>query len=215
MARLTGGIFSNPSGSTGGITFGAARTRQGKVVTARQKVSPSNPDTPAQQVQRTKFSEALAITKAIGPTYYQNDWNRAVSQLPGFQSLQSIMLRNLDAVQDLTLPADVPLGDLTGPVDLLVVTGGAAGEIDVTYNNAAGPGYTQNDAIIMISIPVAALDRVTVAAEVDQTTRAAGAEGINGLVAGADYIVGVYARGSGIAEGKLSIVQWFEVTAGA
>jgi hypothetical protein len=101
MAILEGGIFSNPRGKTGGIVFGAARTRTGKKVTSRLLVPPSNPNTAAQQVQRGKFAEALAIVRLLGSGIYQSDFNRSIGQLPGFQSVTSIFLNALDASEDI------------------------------------------------------------------------------------------------------------------
>lgn len=215
MARLTGGIFSNPSGSTGGITFGAARTRKGKVVTARQKTSPSNPDTPAQQAQRGKFRSALDIVKGIGPATYQDDWNRAVSQLPGFQSLQSIMLNNLSDTGTLSVPDDVPLGDLQAPQSISVTTGGASGDIQVSWDGAVGANGTDDDVIVAIAIPAAPTPRQTLAATVLTDIRQNEVMEFTDLPVASVCIVAVYARGEGTAEGKLSLVQWFSATSGA
>ena len=97
MSKLEGGIFSRPRGKTGGLVFGAARTRDGKAVTARLLVKPSNPRTPAQQAQRRKFSVALEAVRATGQEFYRETFNRTIGQLPGFQALESILLRQMNS----------------------------------------------------------------------------------------------------------------------
>lgn len=97
MARLSGGIFSRASGQTQGLVFGAARTNRGKKVTVRELVIPANPRTPAQVTQRSRFEFSTSIVRGIGSDIWTFDWNRAIGELPGFQSLQSIFTK---AVQD-------------------------------------------------------------------------------------------------------------------
>lgn len=208
MARLEGGIFSAPRGSTGGVTFGAARTRTGKVVTARAKTSPSNPNTVPQQEQRNVFRDSLDIVKALGPTIYQDDWNRSVGQLPGFHSMQSIMLNNLTSAGGLNNPDDVALGDLSAITDLAFAAGAASGDLDVTWTPNNGSNGTDADEIVMLAIPSARANRDPVAAVVATASRVDGAATIAGLVAGVAYVVGVYARGAGTAAGLLSLAVW-------
>ena len=114
MAILEGGIFSNPRGKTGGIVFGAARTRTGKKVTSRLLVPPSNPNTAGQQTQRGKFADALAIVRLIGSSFYQADWNRAIGQLPGFQSMTSVFLNALDSSKSIGVIPSINLGHYIG-----------------------------------------------------------------------------------------------------
>src|SRR5699024_6215456 len=92
MARLTGGIFSTPSGSNNGLTFGKARTKDGKLVTVRRYSKPSNPNTAAQQSQRSRFSFALELVKQMHNALKTKGFNGAISNLPAFQGLMSYFL---------------------------------------------------------------------------------------------------------------------------
>ena len=114
MARLEGGIFSRPRGKTGGVVFGAARTREGKAVTSRLLVRPSNPRTPAQQLQRRKFDRTLNTVRSWGPGLYQNFFNRTIGQLAGFQSLESILLSAFKNDGSFEAPADTRTGSAFG-----------------------------------------------------------------------------------------------------
>src|SRR3972149_3079354 len=104
MARHEGGIFSRPRGKTGGIVFGAARTREGKLVTSRLLVAPSNPNTADQQEQRSVFTQSLQCVRSLGASIYQEDFNRAIAQLPGFQAVMSILMNAMTPAFLFTAP---------------------------------------------------------------------------------------------------------------
>jgi len=152
MSVISGGIFSKPRGKTGGIVFGAARTRQGKLATARELVKPSNPNTSLQQTQRSKFKSALDLVKRIGSTIYRTDWNRSVGQLPGFQSMLSIFLNQMDASKDLILTHDVNLGTLSKP-DNLAFASPSAGQIKVSWHglSPSKPRHLNEMVVIFIN----------------------------------------------------------------
>ena len=149
MSVLTGGIFSKPRGKTGGIVFGAARTRQGKLATARELVPPSNPNTPAQQTQRGKFKSALDIVRRAGSEAYRSDWNRAVGQLPGFQSMLSTFLNQMNAAKDVILTYDVNLGILEHLFNLEVNTDDS-GVIAIDWaSDVHGNGKATDEVIVL------------------------------------------------------------------
>jgi len=160
MARLNGGIFSRPSGKTGGLIFGAARTRQGKVVTSRLLVIPSNPRTAAQQSQRSQFKSAMAIVRALGATVYKIDFNRAVSQLPGFQSLMSTFILNLSGALLLSKPNTLNLGGLYFPLTTSMTIDHVTKLATFTYTEENGDNGTINDDANCYIIPAASADRV-------------------------------------------------------
>jgi hypothetical protein len=215
MAKLDGGVFSRPRGKTGGLVFGAARTRQGKVATVRQLVPPSNPNTAAQQTQRTKFKEALEIVRQIGKSIYGSDWNRAISQLPGFQSMMSIFMNNMDDQYNLTLPAETNLGSLyTEGIDLLEQ--GATSSVDLSMHNAdGGPTGTPGDLIVGILIATAAGP----SASERQVFAEVGSDRANATLPipvddkTAEFLAGGYYRGQGTAAGLISNVGWLIGTA--
>jgi len=149
MSILKGGIFSKPSGKTGGIVFGAARTRTGKLVTARELVPPSNPNTSLQQTQRSKFKSSLDLVRRIGASVYRSAWNRSVGQLPGFQSMESIFLNQMSETKDITLVNDINLGILHFPDDVTIESADPK-TIDVEVTGELGSNGTNADKISVI-----------------------------------------------------------------
>jgi hypothetical protein len=188
--------------------FGAARTRQGKKVTARQLVPPSNPNTAGQQTQRGKFSEAVAITRLVGASIYQSYFNRAIGQLPGFQSFESIMLNSLSSTFVLSAPPAINLGSLHVPSTLTLVRPGTTGHITVQWSTELGLNGLATDSIYIVAIasdPAASpLERV-----VNVDTSAVRSDGGSGIeLAGYDADVAVmcmiFAVGNGSTAGLVS-----------
>lgn len=215
MAKIPGGITSRPSGKLGNIIFGAARTPAGKVATAREAVDPSNPNTAAQQSQRSKFSQAVNIVQGVGPSVYQEDWNRAVGQLPGFQSWQSMLLNNIDQNDDLQPPDVRPLGNLHFPDSFSASSSDTSGSIDVSWSGELGDNGTDADDSVLLAIEQAQpasreRDVVTI---VPGQQRSAQSATINTNQPGNVYVIGLYFRGAGNAEGLLSPADFTTATA--
>jgi len=212
MATLEGGIFSRPRGKTGGIVFGAARTRQGKLVTSRLLVSPSNPNTPAQQTQRNVFSSSQAIVRALGPNIYQSDWNRSVGQLPGFQSFQSIMMTQMASNLDLTLVNDINLGTLE-QLALIDVDSTSPQTIDINWDPAVTGNGTANDQVVVLAIAKTSANRTNGANIIVDVTakRSDSFVNVSTFTTGAVIELYIYARGAGTAEGLLSIASHHEI----
>lgn len=212
MARLDGGIFSRPRGKTANIVFGAARTREGKVVTARELVPPSNPRTADQQSQRSIFSNALYIVRQLGKGIYQSDWNRAIAQLPGFQGMMSIFMNNLDDTFTLGVPAETNLGSLHVPDSFSASPGANPGEFDLTWSTETEGSGGAGDTAVIIAIDSGAVgvgkDRV-VLVETGEL-RNNGAATIDMGAAGAEPVIALYFRGdTGTAtEGLVSNAKW-------
>jgi len=214
MAIIDGGVTGRPSGKLGGLIFGAARTRDGKAVTVREAVKPSNPQSPEQQQQRGKFSQSLNIVKAMGPTVYQEDWNRAVGQLPGFQGLMSIFLDQIDDNDDLQVPDVVPLGDLHFPDSLTVGTAGN-GDISADYSAEQGPNGTASDEVVLVGIEQSkpqGRERDVVATVADSARGGSPASTPEVENPNSPYVWLFYVRGAGNAEGLLSRAEWGTVT---
>ncbi|MBA7544754.1 hypothetical protein ES705_37115 [subsurface metagenome] len=218
MARHEGGIFSRPRGKTGGIVFGAARTREGKMVTSRLLVSPSNPDTPAQQLQRAKFSDSLNITRSLGAVIYQDDWNRAIAQLPGFQSMMSVFMRDLDADRVFTAPPDVNLGILGFPTDLVIDGEPAANTCSFSWTDTAPIPKNVGDTSVFIAIEnfVAVPPDKRRGFSLTTGLRSDGTAMLENLESAKDYLCAVYFRGAvgEDTEGLLSIVRFALSTSG-
>lgn len=217
MAKLRGGLFGRPSGQLQNLVLGAARDRTGKVATVRELVIPTNPNSADQQVQRGKFHDSLQIVRDIGPSEYQGSWNRAIGQLPGFQSLMSIMINCMSDAYVLTAPPDVPLGTLHAPVTFTVAAGEVSGEIDVTWSIETGSnGTTADTASLWVIYAERDVNlRHEVADWSGVLTRQTANKTITGLTPNKSYLVWLYLEGAGAADGLISPVQFGVATAHA
>ena len=196
MGIITGGITGNVSGQVAGVVFSEARGRTGKLNTVRQKVIPSNPKSPDQVTQRTKFSDAIAIVRALGPRAYQKDWDRAIGQLPGFQSWTSVLLNNMDSDRLLTAPPSIPLGTLPEFSGLEIEASTTSGEIDFSWTTTTLPPGTALDELNAAAIPAASSNREQTPANYFQSfaVRSAAEGTITGLTGGVSYIVIAWAQ---------------------
>lgn len=163
MSKYTGGIFSKARGATGDIVFSAARDRQGKPMTSRNRTIPLQPNTPAQVSSRDNFRDTLNIVRSLGVDFYRQDWNRSVSKLPGYQSLFSI-LQNAKEVQGTDVvvtatPVRTPLGVLD-PTTYSVIKG-SPNEFEVRWDPVATGNQQSTDVAICFAIvgtyPVASI----------------------------------------------------------
>ncbi|MCK5506206.1 MAG: hypothetical protein KAJ10_13660 [Thermodesulfovibrionia bacterium] len=214
MAIVRGGLHGRPSGNVAGVVYGAARTRTGKAVTARELVFPSNPKTAAQVLQRAIFTESLAAVRRLTASLWQDDFNRSIGQLPGFHSMMSIVMLGTNASEEFISPADTPLGNLHFPGTFTVVTGaGAAGTVQIDWTNELGLNGTVNDELIVFCISKDAIS-ATVRYAVQMTSvavRSDVADTPNTGVIATDVVVGCYFKGTGTADGLLSPCKWFDV----
>lgn len=157
MAKFRGNIWTRAAGSIGSITFSKARTREGFVQTARDRVVPLNPQTPAQVSARAKLSSSNFIARTLGPSAYQSDWDRAISKLPGYQSLVSMLQAasihdtgNIDLVNS---PPDSPLGNLHFP-DTFAVAHSGSGLWAVDWSTELGENGANDDELQIYGIQV-------------------------------------------------------------
>lgn len=213
MAKVKGGITGRPAGKVASLIFGAARSREGKVVTVRELVAPSNPRTADQQKQRSKFQTAIKYTQEMGPDIYQSDWNRAVGQLPGFQGLMSIFLNNLDGEPlELSVPTTRQLGNLHYP-DTFGAALDSGQDYDVTWSTESGPNGTNNDQAVVVALK--ALPGDGSGTLVKFTTSAGRGDGsatvsVDWDPAPENTVFLLYFRGEGAAEGSLSEAKFFQ-----
>lgn len=214
MAVIIGGLHGRARGNVGGIIYGAARSRAGKVVTARELVIPANPNTAAQQNQRSKFASVLDTVRAIGPDTYRDNWNRSVGQLPGFHSLESILLHVIsdEDVYD-EAPPDTPLGTLHFPNEY-AVTSEAVGTIDITFSNEFGDNGVSSDVVDGFAIAATAVEDAPHAVHhiVGTPTRNDSPVVIDTVLDVTDYMVVVWLRGALLGTARLSKAQWDLVT---
>lgn len=217
MAKQIGGPLGRTSGKIAGIVFGAARSRSGKVVTVREKVSPSNPNTPDQSNQRSLFKAALDRVKLLGPDIYSDDFNRAVGQLPGFQSLMSLLLNNLDTSGDFKSWPDVPQGDLHYPDTVSITQGSTTGNISFEWSTENGTNGSVSDQVVMLAIRTSkSSTSKLVSINVSNERQDGGViKNITGLEAGASYICVFYLVGGTSNPGMISKITSTVVNAGA
>lgn len=153
MSKFPGGIFSKARGKTSGIVFSAARTRQGKLMTSRALVIPANPQTAPQQENRRVFDLVQRQVRLAGTGIYRNDFNRGVEDLPGYQSLISLLRRTFNLAADgvtwsaQNTPPVVLRGDLHFPgtynVDL-------ASE-SITWSTELGTNGANDDEVVAVT----------------------------------------------------------------
>lgn len=216
MSVISGGIFSKPRGKTGGIVFGAARTRNGKLATARELVKPSNPNTADQQVQRNKFRSTLDLVRRFGASIYQTAWNRSIGQLPGFQSMMSIFLNQMDTSMDLTLVNEINLGVLHFS-DSFAASDEGGGEVSFSWGNDTGSNGTILDTctILMSSETDANRELTNGVAILSGKTRDHGGDSVAGLIPNSTYEYYAYFVGAGTAEGLYSVAKPYSIDLGA
>jgi hypothetical protein len=214
MAVISIGAFGRPRGKIGNVVFGAARSRTGKIVTARSLVIPANPNSAGQQTQRSKFSDSVFLMRQWGASVWQSNWNRAIGQLPGFQSGMSILLDSMSSAGLLTTPPDTPLGPLHVPDTLTVTDTGNGNGFTVTWSNEVGPDGTAADILKVVWTPTARVDRVAlnIGNELSGESRASSPSEITVGTIAIQYLVGIWFQGAGTATGLDSIINWFLVT---
>ena len=213
-AIVTGGLHGRARGNVNGIVYGAARTRFGKVVTAREYVYPKAITDDKVLKQRVIFKCALYATQYLGATLWENDFDRAIGQLPGFQSMMSIILKSSDRdTREFSEPPDTPLGNLFAPDVEFTTHGTTAGSIKATWPGSLGLNGTDNDVLNFFGIERDG-SAEGVRGAVDWTTSAIRSDLTVDIPTGSsstNFVAGVYFQGAGVAVGKLSRCQYHAV----
>lgn len=158
MAKFRSNIWGKAAGSIGGIVFSEARNRQGKIQTARERVVPLNPGTPEQEIHRQKMQLCTAIANQVGIVDLRLYWDRAVSKLPGFQSLVSAYHRtyyviSLHVVGDREM-RPYHLGDYPGVELTSLADAGTAGLLDLEWQTSVPPGGASSDNLHIVASPM-------------------------------------------------------------
>lgn len=216
MSRVRGGIYSPPRGLCGNIVWGAARTRTGKVATTREYVIPVDPQSADQVIQRTKLADSVAVVRGWGPSYYLTDWDRAVGQLPGFQSLMSVLLDCIADNFQFAAPPDTPLGALHFPAAFTSAASGTPGAITITWSSEAGADGTAADKPIIVACRAARTGTLhtPILALAPAESRASSPYELVTGENGVTFLLGVWWQGVGLAAGKLSLARWALATSG-
>ena len=216
MAILTGNVIGDPAGTVGHVVYGKARTRDGKVVTMRRWARPTNPRTAGQTSQRSQFADAVQTVRALGPSFYQVDWNRIDGQLPGFHSLMHLFLENINAAFIYQTPADVPMGTLHVPATQTIAQGPTIGLLDYTWSAEVGQNGDAADDVICFAVRAArdpADDHLAFIMD-PELTRATSPGQIDTGESNEGYICGTYLRSTLGEPANLSICNWTFVNTG-
>lgn len=223
MSKFPGGIFSKSSGKVSGLVFSEARTRTGKVMTARELVIPTNPQTDVQQANRAAQALVTTAVKLYGPGVYRDDWDNAVGQNAGWASMISVLRQamkgevvpsfgSLGVVQG--APSQVDLGDLHPPDTVSAVHDGG-GDFTVSWSTENGANGSTSDQVVAFALRGAATGNAlpNVVADLNTSeTRSSGSAALstNSQSTAGPYMVliGLYLRSTNPVPENLSLVKW-------
>jgi len=215
MAIITGGLHGRIRGKIGNIVYSSARSRTGKIVTAREWVMPGAITDSDVLKQRLIFKCTLHCVRYLGEGLWQADFNRAIGQLPGFHSMMSLLLKATDRdSRELGEPPNTPLGPLYAPIVTFTTHGTIGGSIIASWSDSLGVNGTDADMLNFFGCEVTGSEE-GVRVGVDWAATAVRSDQTVDIPTGAsttDWIAGVYFQGAGIAAGMLSLCQWHAVT---
>lgn len=223
MSKFPGGIFSKASGQVSGLVFSQARTRQGKLMTARQLVIPTNPKTFAQQNNRYAQKIATRMVTQLGPGIYREDWDESEGLNAGFASMLSIIRQNYKAsgvIQPdfasawVSVPPQTTLGDLHTP-DSVSITEPSDEIFRVSWSTENGTNGSPSDQAVVLLFEGASSPISTGEVEAVAVLNAVRSDGqaeseISGVQIGLDFmaVACLYFR-SGLEEPEnLSPAKW-------
>ena len=215
MAVVKGGLHGRPRGAVAGIVYGAARSRQGKVVTAREYVIPGEITDAKVIAQRAVFGSLLYSTAYLAAQCWQTDFNRSVGQLPGFQSIMSVLLKACPyATKTLAAPPDTPLGNLYTPGFTVITHPSTAGSIRLSWTTGLGTNGTTADPVVVFIIEAGYTTGNIRPAfwKGEVSTRTVGTIDLTTGSSGMNWICCAYFRGAGTAVGNVSAAKWYAVT---
>jgi len=216
MAKVINSVLGNVRGKIGDLVGGAARDAYGKVSTLRVWARPTNPNTAAQALQRNKFKAAVQMTRNLGPSFYQTDWNRATGQLPGFQSLVGIFTDSIDDTLTLEAPADTPLGTLHTPATITIATSVTTNQVTFTWTTEVGQNGDAADEVVLFAIRADDDANLRYLTFEDDTsyTRTDGTGELDMDEDDIPYCCGIYLRGTLGEPQGLSVCEWAVVSTG-
>lgn len=160
MSKFPGGIFSKSSGKVSGLVFSQARTRTGKVMTARELVIPSNPQTDIQQSNRAMMRFVVQWLQSFGPGVYRNDWDNGVGSNAGWPSLLSIIKGAYTMITPVEsgypfevseVPGNTDLGELHHP-DSVTFSRQSAGMYRISWSTENGDNGSGADVAVGLGL---------------------------------------------------------------
>jgi len=214
MAVVKGGLHGRPRGTVAGIVYGGARSRQGKVVTAREYVIPGPTSDSKVIAQRLVFKSMVYATQYLAAQCWQEDFNRAIGQLPGFQSIMSVLLGSCPyATKELVPPPNTPLGNLYSPAFTVITHPSVGGSIRATWTTGLGTNGTAADPVVAFIVEKETTDEGVRTSwwKGEVAVRSDGTVDLTTGASSTDWVACFYFRGAGTAVGNLSPARWYAV----
>lgn len=215
QAVVRGGLHGRPRGTVAGIVYGAARSREGKVVTAREYVIPGATDDEDVLNQRIVFKSMVMTCQYLAAECWKVDFDRAVGQLPGFHSLMSVLLKNTPhATGILAAPPATPLGNLYAPTFTVIPHASTPGSITITWGAEHGINGTDADPFVafIVNSDQSAIGHRYAVYKGEIATRVDGTIDIATGASATDWCCCCYFHGAGTALGNISPARWYDVT---
>jgi len=146
MAKLESGILGPVIGKVGGVVG-----FNWKGINAlRAYVIPSNPNTPAQQTERTLFGDIVARGKAILSTIIQTYWDPFYAKMSGFNAFVQVNRLSCSSPFDAT-EMSVAQGDLEPETIATATYNDSTGNLTITWAiSGLGNGLAADKAVVVL-----------------------------------------------------------------
>ncbi|MCO6473709.1 MAG: hypothetical protein J5I57_08265 [Melioribacteraceae bacterium] len=197
MGRILNGILGGVSGKVSGVV--GSKWKDIKYL--RAYAVPANPDTPDQQIQRSRMRSIVAIARQLIGTLIQPYWNPFYSSMSGFNAFVKYNIMHLTS-NDYYLSTDNQMarGNLLGVADFSATYNTSTGEVAATWvdNSNGSTGLITDNAFFV----VAKKDGTILLTDSGSETRGSEAYGLSvptGLSASDLIVYLFYFRGTGSA----------------
>ncbi len=146
MAKIVNGILGGISGKVAGVVGGSWKG----INYVRAYTVPSNPNTTAQQAQRTKFSAVRQLASSVLASVLQPYWDPFQSEMSGYNKFMSANLSAWSDADDIA-SAVMAQGTLEGDTIITALYNDSTGNctLDLT-NNPMGNGAGTDSAVWVI-----------------------------------------------------------------
>jgi hypothetical protein len=138
MGKINQGILGGLSGKLGPVVGGSWK---GINYLRSKPTSVSNPNTTAQQNQRTKFSAAVSAAQALLGNIIQVLWNPIAQGMSGYNRFMSVNIENFDNTGVLNYGAfRTTIGPLLESGATALVVDASTNQVKMLFTNNAGTG---------------------------------------------------------------------------
>lgn len=147
MGVINQGILGGFSGKVGPVVGAKWKS----IDYMRSYVIPSNPNTPAQQTQRTRFAAMVALARQLLTSVIQPFWSPFYSTMSGFNAFIKENIELLDSSNLLTVSAVMSKGTLAPTSQVTTSYNPATGVASVTWNTDLTGNASATDSVIIIA----------------------------------------------------------------